>query len=218
MTQGTGDVPATAPGPAAPEPPAPEPAAPGRGPEGTEDHGPARRFWSARRVPAALTAAAVLAAVVPLLYDVASVRADRPAAQWRRKLAGELATRPLDDGLVVTVAVAAVLAGLWLIVMAVTPGLRGLLPMRRRHADVRGGIERRAAADVLSYRALEVSGVRAVRISVGRRRVRAWAQASFRDLDDVRADLEAVLAHGLRDLGLARGLALSVQVRRPDKR
>src|SRR5690606_27208511 len=134
------------------------------------------------------------------------------------KLAGELATRPLDDGLVVTVAVAAVLAGLWLIVMAVTPGLRGLLPMRRRHADVRGGIERRAAADVLSYRALEVSGVRAVRISVGRRRVRAWAQASFRDLDDVRADLEAVLAHGLRDLGLGRGRAPSVQARRPAKR
>jgi hypothetical protein len=186
-------------------------------PEGQPD-GPAGRFWSVRRVPSALVAAVLLGACGLLLYDVAAVRADRPAAEWRRTLADELATRTLDDGWVVLGAVAAMLAGIWLVWLAVTPGLRGLLPMRPESEHLRAGIERRAAAVVLSDRAMEVSGVRAVRVRVGRRRVRALAQAHFRDLDEVRADLDSVLDHGIGELGLARPLALSVHVRRPEKR
>jgi uncharacterized protein DUF6286 len=186
-------------------------------PEGRTD-GPSGRFWSVRRVPAILVAVLLLTALGLLLYDVAAVRADRPAAEWRRTLADELATRTLDDGWVVLVAAAAMLAGIWLIVLAVTPGLRGLLPMRLESEGLRAGIERRAAAVVLRDRAMEVSGVRSVRVNVGRRRVRAFAQAHFRDLDEVRADLDTVLDHGIGELGLARPLALSVHVRRPAKR
>ncbi|WP_425086212.1 DUF6286 domain-containing protein [Streptomyces hainanensis] len=178
-----------------------------------------RRFWSVRRVPAALAAVLLVVAAGVLLYDIVSVRAERPAAAWRRELADELAVRGLDDASVVLAAVAAMLLGLWLVVLAVTPGLRGLLPMRRRDdAFLRAGIERGAAAVVLRDRALEVSGVRSVRVSVGRRRVRASAQAHFRDLDVVRADLDAVLGEGIRELGLARQPALAVQVHRPARR
>jgi hypothetical protein len=186
-------------------------------PEGEPD-GPAGRFWSVRRVPSALAAAVLLAACGLLLYDVAAVRADRPAAEWRRTLADGLATRTLDEGWIVAGAVAAMLLGVWLVWLAVTPGLRGLLPMRLQSEQLRAGIERRAAAVVLRDRAMEVSGVQTVRVSVGRRRVRVLAQAHFRDLDVVRLDLDNVLDQGIGELGLARPLALSVHVRRPEKR
>jgi hypothetical protein len=189
-------------------------------PDGDEDSGgrPAGRFWSARRTPATLVALAVLAATGPLLYDIVSVRADWPAASWRRTLAAELATRRLDDAAVVTTAVAAILIGGWLVALAVTPGLRGLLPMRRTSELMRSGIERAAAAVVLRDRAMEVSGVRSCRVTVGRRRVRAQAEAHFRELDVVRADLDAVLHHGIEELGLARRPGLTVHVRRPARR
>ncbi|MEU7136952.1 DUF6286 domain-containing protein [Streptomyces sp. NPDC046261] len=185
---------------------------------GRRAHPHAHRFWSPRRLPAALVAAAVLAATGPLLYDIVAVRAGRPALRWRRRLAHELATRPLGDGWLTAGAVAAVLLGLWLIALAVTPGLRGVLPMRRRAPDVRAGLDRRAAALVLRDRAMEVSGVRSVRVDVGRRVVRARAQSHFRDLDEVRTDVNSVLAEGVRALGLAREPSLSVHVHRPAKR
>nr|WP_206441677.1 DUF6286 domain-containing protein [Streptomyces boncukensis] len=188
------------------------------GQDGAADGGRVPRFWSVRRVPAALVALLLLAGTAVLLYDVASVRADRPGMAWRRTLADELATTRLDDAAVLAGAAVAALLGLWLIVLALTPGLRGVLPMRRDVPQVRAGLERSAAALVLRDRAMEVSGVRSVRVAVTRRKVRARALAHFRELDEVRADLDSVLEEGIRQLGLARQLGLSVQVRRPAKR
>ncbi|MEO3845139.1 DUF6286 domain-containing protein [Streptomyces sp. B22F1] len=175
----------------------------------------AARFWSVRRVPAALTAAAATVGIGLLLYDVVAVRAERPAMRWRRRVADELAARPLDDAWVLAAAALAVLLGAWLLLLAVTPGLRGVLPMRHSAPDLRAGLDRRAASVVLRDRAMQISGVRSVRVSVGRRRVSARAESHFRELDDVRADLAAVLGDGIRELGLARRPELSVHVRRP---
>ncbi|MEV4925717.1 DUF6286 domain-containing protein [Streptomyces roseoverticillatus] len=177
-----------------------------------------RRFWAVRRVPAFLVAAVVLGAAGLLLYDVAAVRAHQPAMEWRRRLTHELATRPLGDGWVVGGAVVAVVVGLWLVLLAATPGLRSVLPMRPGRAGLRAGIDRRAAALVLRDRAMEVSGVQSVRVKVGRRRVTVRAQSHFRDLDDVRADVEGVMAEGVRKLGLAREPGVSVRVGRPVKK
>ncbi|MER5785703.1 DUF6286 domain-containing protein [Streptomyces mobaraensis] len=201
-------------------PPAPDPAEPPAPPEGTErlDVGRAGRFWSARRLPAALIALVVLGLAGLFLYDVAAVRAGHPAMGWRRRLARELAHRPLDDGWIVTGAVLAVLTGIWLLVLAVTPGRRAVLPMRRETPDLRAGLDRRAAALVLRDRVMEVPGVQSVRVEVGRIAVRARAQAHFRDLDEVRTDVDGVLADGVRELGLARRPVLSVRVRRPARR
>ncbi|MGK5533028.1 DUF6286 domain-containing protein [Streptomyces sp. URMC 129] len=186
-------------------------------PGGASD-GPAGRFWSVRRVPAALVATVLLGASGVLLYDIATVRADGTAAAWRRTLADELATRRLDDPWVVSCAAAAMLIGIWLMALATTPGLRGLLPMRQDSDEMRAGIERSAAAVVLRDRAMEVSGVQSVRVRVGRRRIQVLTEAHFRELDAVRSDLDAVLEQGIRELGLARQPALSVHVRRPPKR
>ncbi|MFI9718951.1 DUF6286 domain-containing protein [Streptomyces sp. NPDC052396] len=179
---------------------------------------PSGRFWSARRVPAAVVALALLAVSALFLYDVAAVRAGHPGMRWRRRLAHELAHRPLGNGWVITAAVLAVLLGLWLIVLAVTPGLRGVLPMRRQLPEVRAGLDRRAAALVLRDRVMEISGVRSVRTEVGRRAIRVRVQSHFRDLAEVRADVDAVLAEAVRELGLDRQPVLVVRVHRAVKR
>ncbi|MFD5266152.1 DUF6286 domain-containing protein [Streptomyces sp. NPDC058335] len=189
-----------------PAPPEPAPA-PGSG-----------RFWSARRVPAAVVALLLAALAGVLLYDIAAVRADRPVLRVRRELARQLAERPLDDVWVLVGAGVAAALGLWLILLAVTPGLRAVLPMRRPHPDVRAALHRDAAGLVLRDRAMEVAGVQSVHVRAGRRRADVRAVSHFRDLDDVRTDLDAVLGDAVRGLGLARPPALSVRVRRPGRK
>ncbi|MCT4354973.1 DUF6286 domain-containing protein [Streptomyces sp. Je 1-79] len=189
------------------EPPAEAPATPR-----------ARRFWAVRRIPAALLALILLCGTGLLLYDVAAVRADRTAMSWRSELADALATRPLDDVWVRIGAGIAVLLGLWLLILAATPGLREVLPMRRDHADVRAGLDREAAALALRDRAMEVSGVQSVRVRMRRRKVAVRAVSHFRELDRVSADVESVLKTGIDELGLARPPALTVRVGRPPKK
>ncbi|MET9505729.1 DUF6286 domain-containing protein [Streptomyces sp. NPDC006259] len=176
------------------------------------------RFWSARRVPAAVVALLLAALAGVLLYDIAAVRADRPALHVRRELARQLARRPVDDTWVLVGAGVAAALGLWLILLAVTPGLRDVLPMRRPHPDVRAGLHRGAVGLVLRDRAVEVAGVQSVHVRSGRRRADVRAVAHFRDLDEVRADLDEVLGDAVRGLGLARPPRLSVHVRRPGRK
>ncbi|MEV8457373.1 DUF6286 domain-containing protein [Streptomyces sp. NPDC052095] len=180
--------------------------------------GRAGRFWSPRRIPAALLALVVLGGSGLLLYDVAAVRAGRPAMRWRRVLADQLAERPLTSTWLLGAAALAVLIGLWLLLLAATPGLRALLPMRRDRPGVRAALDRSAAALVLRDRAVEIAGVQSVRVRMGRRRAAVHAVSHFRALDDVRADLETVLRTGVTELGLAGPPSLTVRVRRPAKK
>ncbi|MFF9690947.1 DUF6286 domain-containing protein [Streptomyces sp. NPDC014623] len=176
------------------------------------------RFWSGRRIPAALVALIVLGGCGLLLYDIAAVRAGRPAMQWRRSVADDLASRHLDDVWVLAGSALAAALGLWLLLLALTPGLRALLPMSRHHAGVRAGLDRTAAARVLRDRAVKVSGVQSARVKVRRRKATVRALSHFRELDDVRADLDDVLGRAVSELGLARPPGLSVRVRRPAKK
>ncbi|MFE1907893.1 DUF6286 domain-containing protein [Streptomyces gardneri] len=199
--------------------PHPEDGAPDSVPVLADDQGPpVRRFWAVRRIPAAVLAAVVLGGAGLLLYDVAAVRADRSAMAWRREFTDMLASKPLDSAGVVIGAVLAVLLGVWLLILAATPGLRAVLPMSRRHADVRAGLDREAAALVLRDRAMEVSGVQSVQVRVGRSKVAVRAVSHFRALDEVRTDVENVLATGVDELGLAHPPALTVRVTRPPRK
>jgi hypothetical protein len=176
------------------------------------------RFWSARRVPAGIVALLLFVVAGAFLYDVAAVRADRTALAWRRELARQLAERPLDDVWVLVGTGVAAALGLWLIALAVTPGLRGVLPMRRTHPDVRAGLHRNAAALVLRDRAMEVAGVQSAHVRMRRARADVRAVSHFRELDDVRADLDTVLTEAVQGLGLARPPALKVRVARPGRK
>jgi hypothetical protein len=188
-------------------------------PPPTEDpDGRDGRFWSVRRVPAGIVATLLLLGAGVFLYDVAAVQAHRPALHWRSALARQLAQRPLDNTWVLAGAAVVTALGLWLIVLALTPGLRDVLPMRRGHPDVRAGLHRAAAAQVLRDRAMEVSGVRSVRVRMRRRKADVRAVSHFRELDEVRADLDVTLTEAVRALGLARPPALSVYVARPGRK
>lgn len=177
------------------------------------------RFWSARRVLAGVVALLLALLAGVLLYDVAAVRAHRPAPLvWRRDLADQLASRPLDDTWVLVGAGVAAVLGLWLVVLAVTPGLRDLLPMRRTRPDVRAGLHRDAAALVLRDRAMEVSGVQSVRVRMRRRHTDVRAVAHFRPLEDVKGNLDATLGEAIAGLGLARPPALRLHVTRPGRK
>ncbi|MCI0384619.1 DUF6286 domain-containing protein, partial [Streptomyces sp. CNQ085] len=173
------------------------------------------------RVPAPTRAALVLAVVTAaLLYEAVAASIDRSPSAWRREITADLAARPLDDPWAITGAALAALLGLWLVVLAVTPGLRGLLPMRGGASHgirMRAGLERSAAEAVLHDRLLDVPGVQTVRVDAGRRRIKVRARAHFRPLDEVRGDLDRTLEDGVRRLGLARRMRRSVRVRRPGK-
>ncbi|MFB8271310.1 MULTISPECIES: DUF6286 domain-containing protein [unclassified Streptomyces] len=184
-------------------------------PEG--EHGTGR-FWSSRRIPAAAVAIVLLGCSGILLYDIAAVRAGHFAMHWRRALARELAARPLDNVWVLVGAGVAAALGLWLIVLAATPGLRAVLPMRRTHTDVRAGLHRDAAAMVLRDRAMEVAGVQSVRVRMKRSKAEVRAVSHFRRLDDVRADLDAVIGETVKGLGLTATPGLSVHVARPGRK
>lgn len=186
---------------------------------GTGQPSRVRRFWSGRRIPAALAAAVILGLSGLFLYDVASVRADRKALQWRITLANQLATRHLDDGWIILGAAVAAVLGLWLLILALTPGEREVLPMARSGtAGVRAGLDRHAAELVLRDRAMEVSGVRWARVVVGRRKIKARATSHFRELEEVRSDLTIALGEAVRQLGLARSPQLNIRLQRAEKK
>jgi Family of unknown function (DUF6286) len=176
------------------------------------------RFWSPRRAPAALVALLTLLVAGAFLYDIAAVRAHHPAMHWRRELARQLARQPLDNTWVLVGAGITFALGLWLLTLAVTPGRRDMLPMRRTHPDVRAGLRRDAAAMVLRDRAMEISGVRRVRVRLHRSRAHVLAVSHFRELDEVRADLEATLTEAIRALGLAHPPKLTLHVVRPGRK
>ncbi|WP_107069630.1 MULTISPECIES: DUF6286 domain-containing protein [unclassified Streptomyces] len=185
----------------------------------------ARRFRSARRIPAALVALLVLAVAGLFLYDLAAVRAGRPAMAWRRELAHRLEAHTPADWEVQVAGGILVLAGAVLLLLALTPGIRRILMMRTpgehdgepdQQGDprLRAGIGRRDAAQVLRDRAMEVPGVRSARVRMGRSRVRVRATSHFRELDAVRADLDAVIAVGIDELGLVHPPRPRLRVRR----
>lgn len=173
----------------------------------------ARRPWSARRIPAALIALITAAAAGALLFDVVRVRAGQAAAGWRRRLADELASRPLDDTAVQVGAAVIAVLGLWLIILALSPGLRRQLPLETPDAQMHAVLDREAAELKLRDAAMRVPGVSAAKVRFFQHRVKARADVRFRAPVDVKADLLAALQEALDRLALARPPSLDVRVR-----
>ncbi|MFC9818024.1 DUF6286 domain-containing protein [Streptomyces virginiae] len=172
-----------------------------------------RRLWSERRIPAALTALAVTAAAGTLLVDVIRVRVSQPAAAWRSHLADDLASRPLDDTLTQAGGVVLAVLGLWLIVLALTPGLRHRLPLQTPGAQIHAVLDRKAAALRMRDAAMRVPGVSGARVRLTRKRATARADVRFRTPADVQADLRTSLSQELDRLALAHRPSLRVRVR-----
>ncbi|WP_030781577.1 DUF6286 domain-containing Asp23/Gls24 family envelope stress response protein [Streptomyces sp. NRRL S-920] len=178
--------------------------------------GRAWRPWSQRRVPVAVLAFVCAALCGLLLYDVVSVHAaDRSPARWRAHLMDWLVTRGPDRGAWPGAAMAAALflLGVVLLVLAVTPGRRRLLPMARPDADVRAVLDRRAVAFLLRDAVAETPGVTRVRVGVGRRRARVRAGLGFGPPGPARRAVAEAAEEALAACDLAKPLRLSVRVR-----
>ncbi|MEW2448097.1 DUF6286 domain-containing protein [Streptomyces parvulus] len=169
----------------------------------------ARRPWSSRRFPAALVALAAAAGCALLLYDVLAVHlAGRGPAGWRtRVIDWSAAHGPGDTPVVAGGAVAAVL-GAWLLWLALTPGLRGVLPMAPvpGSGPQRAVLERKTVAELVRDAVTAVPGVTDVRVRCGRRRVRVRARLGFGDRAATHGAVRAATAATLDTLGLARPL------------
>ncbi|MEY9837714.1 DUF6286 domain-containing protein [Streptacidiphilus sp. EB103A] len=190
---------------------APAPAAPAAPEQPDSPRG--RRFWSARRNAAALTALVLTAAAGALLYEESYIRSGHRAHAWRIRITDELAQRHLDDAWVVTGAAVACALGLWLLLLAATPGLRRLLPLATDGTvGLRAGLDRRAAAAMLRRAALETPGVREARVQVGRRRARVRAVVGFGDPSEVKSALAEQLTAERARLGLVRPPMVHVRV------
>ncbi|MET7745989.1 DUF6286 domain-containing protein [Streptomyces sp. NPDC005385] len=105
--------------------------------------------------------------------------------------------------------------GLWLLVIAVTPGLRHQLPLRTPvgQAQMHAALDRDAAARLLRDAALRVPGISRAKIRVRRHRIRAQADVCFRDLAAVRAELTAVLQEERDRLALAHPPRIIIRLR-----
>ncbi|MGY1438993.1 DUF6286 domain-containing Asp23/Gls24 family envelope stress response protein [Streptomyces reniochalinae] len=174
----------------------------------------ARRPWSQRRVPMALLILLGLLACAVLLADVVSVHtSDRPPSPWRRNVVEWLSSHgPGDASVAVGGAVAAV-AGLWLAWLALTPGLRRLLPVSPPGQGARVTLERPSVATLVRDAVFAVEGVARVAVRCGRRRVRVHAAVSFGVRDAAREAVRGAAAEALRGCGLARTPRLRVTVR-----
>lgn len=178
---------------------------------------PPRRHWGMRDITAAAAAALITLGAGLLLFEAVWIHTGNDANAWWKSLTREFATRPIDDVWVVTGAAIAAALGLWLLVLALTPGLRRRLPLRvppGTHADTRAELDRKGAALLLRDAAMRVPGVSAARVRVSRRRVNVRADVTFRDPAEVKGDLGHAVRREERDrLALARPPRLKVRVR-----
>ncbi|MFE9433567.1 DUF6286 domain-containing Asp23/Gls24 family envelope stress response protein [Streptomyces sp. NPDC006640] len=190
-------------GPARPSaPPLAKPPASGRAP---------RRPWSARRVPVvglALAAALVCGAAA---VDVLRVHvAGHPAAAWRTDLLDTLERRgPADLPVAFGIVLAA--AGLWLCVLALTPGRRGLLGAAS--PGLHAAVDRTAVASVIRDAVADVPGTDTVRVRVGRRRARVRVALAFGERDAATEAAVAAAHRAMDACALRRAPRLRVTVR-----
>ncbi|OIK26403.1 DUF6286 domain-containing Asp23/Gls24 family envelope stress response protein [Streptomyces malaysiense] len=183
------------------------PVAGGTGEAGTCPAPPAgrtpRRLWSRRRVPAAAQAALAAAVCGALALDLVMVHAaHRPAAGWRVAAAHWLSEHGPGDRPVAVGGGLAALLGLWMIVLAVTPGLRRRVTVRSHAARVVVAVDRPAVEALVRDAVGEVAGVGAVRVRVRRHRVSVRAGLLFGDRAGVRADVTAAAGGALASCGL----------------
>ncbi|MFF2187217.1 DUF6286 domain-containing Asp23/Gls24 family envelope stress response protein [Streptomyces sp. NPDC058155] len=182
-----------------------------------------RRPWSERRAPAAVFALLGAAVSGALLADVVAVALGREPSDVRLRTLDWLTSHgPADTAVAVGAAVATV-TGLWTLFAALTPGLRGRLPMSPKSAKsampdatdaTTTAIDRPAAAALVRHRAADVPGVSRVRVTAGRRRIAVRARIGFGDPADTREALTRTTEGVVAGLGLAKPPRVRVRVSR----
>ncbi|MFK4107173.1 DUF6286 domain-containing Asp23/Gls24 family envelope stress response protein [Streptomyces sp. NPDC002176] len=187
------------------EPPARESAPGGRVP---------RRWWAQRRLPLGVLTLLATLTCGALATDLILVHTGhRPAAAWRTGALHWLYVHGPGEPPVTAAAVGCVLLGVWLIVLAVTPGRRGLLTAHSPAPVTRVAVDRAAVAALLRDTAAGTEGVDTVAVRVRRRRATVRAALAFGDRGAAREQITDAARRALAECGLRRPLRLRVAVR-----
>ncbi|MFF5494999.1 DUF6286 domain-containing protein [Streptomyces aquilus] len=195
-------------------PPAPvRPTEMGEGAEEVPGLRTPRRVWSQRRVPVALVTWAAAVGCGALALDLVRVHlADRTPGVWRTWAVHWLSGHGPGDPVVVAAGGLTALAGLWMVVLALTPGHRRRYTVRGEVPRVEAVVDRATVAVLVRDAVTDVDGVTAARARVRGRRVTVRAALSFGDRDTAHAAVTAAARDALAACRLRRDLRLRVTV------
>ncbi|MFJ9877364.1 DUF6286 domain-containing Asp23/Gls24 family envelope stress response protein [[Kitasatospora] papulosa] len=186
-------------------------------PAGGDTRPAARRWWSSRRLPVAVVTGAAALVCGALTLDVARVRLlGLPPARWRGDAVDWLSTHGAGDLPVVLGGAGAALTGLVLVVLAVTPGQRRLLPLSPPVDQPVFALDRSAVSALVEEAVSDVAGIGRARVRVGRRRVLVRARLSFGDREAARVGVEAAARLAVGGCALPRAPRLRVRLQ-PDQ-
>jgi len=172
-----------------------------------------RRWWSQRRVPVALLSAVAAVCWGALALDLVRVHtAHRAAAAWRRSALHWLSGHAPGDPAVVAAGAAVALLGVWLILLAVTPGRRRQSTLRVPAARVDAAVDRSAVESLVREAVGDVAGVGAVRVRARTGRVTVRAGLCFGDRAATRDAVTSAARAALTACGLRRTPRLRVRV------
>lgn len=183
-------------------------------PAGETVTGPLRtaaRWWSGRRIPVALLTSAAALGCGALAVDLIEVHmAHRAAAAWRVSAVHWL-SGPGDPAVVIAGGLTALL-GVWMIVLAVTPGLRHRSTVRTEAERVDAAVDRSAVESLVRDAVGDVAGIGAVRVRVRRRRIAVRASLAFGDRAEASAAVTAAARATVTSCRLRREPRIRVTV------
>ncbi|MYW05667.1 DUF6286 domain-containing protein [Streptomyces sp. SID3343] len=172
-------------------------------PDAWGDGAKVRRAWSPRGLPSGLVALIAAGVAGTALFIGIMAKVDR-APRWSRDLLERAETHEWRDSAVIATGLIAAVVGLWLVVLALTPGRRTLLRLRSPGDRMTVYMTRRTAASFLRHTALASSGVLDARVRMGRRKAVLRVDYHFRDPDELHDELTERLEERARALTLAR--------------
>ncbi|WP_327402563.1 alkaline shock response membrane anchor protein AmaP [Streptomyces sp. NBC_01288] len=171
------------------------------------------RWWSARRTPVALLTSSAALACGALALDLVQVHtAHRAAAAWRVSAVHWLSGHGPGDPAVVIAGGLTALLGVWMIVLALTPGLRHRSTVRTEAERVDAAVDRSAIGSLVRDTAGDVPGITAVRVRVGRRRITVWASLAFGDRAEAHTAVTAAAHAAVSSCRLRRAPRVRVTV------
>ncbi|MFJ9244568.1 DUF6286 domain-containing protein [Streptomyces sp. NPDC101776] len=153
--------------------------------EGTGESGERRttaRRWSRRRVPVTLLTSLAAVACAALAVDLIRVHiAHGTAAAWRVSAVHWLSGHAPGDPAVVLAGGLTALIGVWMVVLALTPGLRRRSTVRTGADRVDTTVDRSAVESLIRDTVADVNGITTVRVRVRPRRITVRAGLAFGD-------------------------------------
>ncbi|MFG2370200.1 DUF6286 domain-containing protein [Streptomyces sp. NPDC048504] len=185
-------------------------------PAGETVTGPLRtaaRWWSGRRFPVALLTSAAALGCGALAVDLIEVHmAHHAAAAWRVSAGRWLSGHGPGDPAVVIAGGLTALLGVWMIVLAVTPGLRHRSTVRTEAERVDAAVDRSAVESLVRDAVGDVAGIGAVRVRVRRRRIAVRASLAFGDRAEASAAVTAAARATVTSCRLRREPRIRVTV------